>query len=183
MFDLIDRIATTMGRVLMRLGATAIVIMMIAIVVQVLASRMGVTVVVTMNGNGPLFGSTVTLNSLADLQWYLLALVALLPAGVIWLRDAHVRVDFLYSAFGARGRSVVNLVGHLVFALPFLIFMIPDAWELGARAFARGEGSPNGGLGARFLPRGAMAIGFALLLAAILFETWRILKHWSVRDD
>ncbi|MEL6683279.1 MAG: TRAP transporter small permease subunit [Pseudomonadota bacterium] len=125
----------------------------------------------------------MTLNSLSDLQWYLLALVALVSAGVILLRNEHVRVDFLYSNLGYRGKTVIDVLGHLMFALPFLVFIIPDAWELATKSFTRGEASPNGGLIDRYLPRAAIPVGFALLLFAILFETWRNLRNGTSGDD
>ncbi|MEL6521224.1 MAG: TRAP transporter small permease subunit [Pseudomonadota bacterium] len=183
MFDHVDRFSSLGGKLVIKLGAVAVIIMMVAILVQVIASRVGVTTILDINGAWPVFGPAVTLNSLTDLQWYLLAAVALLPAGVVWLRGVHVRVDFAYSAMRPRGKAAVDLAGHAIFALPFLVLMIPDAWELAARAFARGEASPNGGLTDRFLPRGVIPIGFGLLLAAILFETWLILRNWKRTDD
>ncbi|MEL6683404.1 MAG: TRAP transporter small permease subunit [Pseudomonadota bacterium] len=183
MFETIDRIATLLGRVLLKIAGLSVVIMMIAILVQVAASRMGITTVVETPRPWPVFGDAISLNSLSDLQWYLLALVALLPAGVILLRNGHVRVDFLYSNLGQRGKTVIDVLGHLIFALPFLAFIIPDAWELAAKAFTRGEASPNGGLTDRYLPRAAIPVGFALLLFAILFETWRNLCNWRRGDD
>jgi len=183
MFEAVDHLATLAGRVLMKIGGIAIVLMMIAILVQVAASRAGVTTVYDIEGEWPVFGPAITLNSLSDLQWYLLALVAWLPAGVVWLRNGHVRVDFAYSNMGRRGKTVVDILGHLIFALPFLLFMIPDAWELAMKAFERGESSANGGLIDRYLPRAALPICFALLLAAIVFETWRNIRDWGRGDD
>jgi len=183
MFDTIDRIATVAGRVILKIAAVAVIVMMIAILVQVGASRMGVTTVIALPNAWPVFSDAITLNSLADLQWYLLALVALIPAGVILLRDQHVRVDFIYSNVGPRWKTVIDLLGHAVFALPFLVFIVPDAWELAVKSFARGEASPNGGLTDRYLPRGAMPVGFALLLLAIVFETCRKLRRWRHRND
>lgn len=37
--------------------------------------------------------------------------------------DAHVRVDLLYGRFGARRRAWVNLVGAVVFMLPWLAWV------------------------------------------------------------
>lgn len=183
MFEAVDRFATFVGRVMMKIGAVAIILMMIAILLQVGASRAGVTTLYDIDGTWPLFGEAITLNSMTDLQWYLLALVALVPAGVVWLRNGHVRVDFAYGTMRPHGKTVVDCLGHLVFALPFLLFMIPDAWELALKAFERGEASPNGGLSDRYLPRMALPVCFALLLSAIVFETWRAIRAWRRADD
>lgn len=182
MFDRIDRLASLAGWVVMKLGAVAVLVMMAAIILQVIASRAGVTTVIELEGTWPVFGEAVTLNSLTDLQWYLLALIALIPAGVVWLRGVHVRVDFAYTQLGPRGKTVVDLIGLVVFAAPFLIYMIPDAWDLATKAFERGEGSPNGGLQDRYLPRAAIPVGFVLLAIAILYEAVRLLRGWRRRD-
>lgn len=183
MSDALDRMTTLVSRVVMRMGAIAVICMMVAILVQVAASRAGVTTVIELPKEWPLFGAAITLNSLTDLQWYLLSLVALIPSGVIWLRNEHVRVDFAYSAMGKRGRSLIDLLGHTIFALPFLLYMIPDAWELAVKSFDRGESSANGGLTDRYLPRGALPVCFVLLLLAIALESWRSLRAWGQRDD
>lgn len=182
MFDAVDRFATVVGRVLIKISAVAIILMMISIIVQVAASRAGVTTVLHMPSDWPLFGRAVTLNALTDLQWYLLAAVALLPAGVVWLRGVHVRVDFAYSRFGPRGKALVDLAGLLIFALPFLVLVIPEAWSATVTSFNRGEASPNSGLTDRFLARGTMPIGLGLLLAALLFEAWVLIKSWGRAD-
>gem|GEM_PF-3162466 len=108
MSDHVNRFGAKAASALMGLCAIGVLIMMLAIVVQVLASRAGVTTVSALSTPWPLFRDEITLNSLTDLQWYLLAAIALLPAGVVWLRSEHVRVDFIYSQlkrYLARGGS------------------------------------------------------------------------------
>ena len=109
-------------------------------------------------------------------------MVALLPAGIVWLRDRHVRVDFAYCRFGLHGKAAVDLGGLIVFALPFLVLIIPYAWEATLQSLARGEKSPNGGLIDRYLVRSMLPIGLGLLLLAMLFEAWQLLRNWSQRN-
>ena len=154
MSDHVNRFGAKAASALMGLCAIGVLIMMLAIVVQVLASRAGMTTVSALSTPWPLFRDEITLNSLTDLQWYLLAAIALLPAGVVWLRSEHVRVDFIYSQLKPRGKIAVDLLGHLLFALLALVFLIPDAWDLTVTAFGRGEKSANGGLTDRYLARG-----------------------------
>ena len=182
MLERLQQIATRLGRILLNLCAIAILAMMIAVVIQVIASRAGLTTVVAFDTSWPLFGNAITLNSLSDFQWYLLAAVALLPAGIVWLRDRHVRVDFAYCRFGLRGKVAVDLGGLIVFALPFLVLIIPYAWEATLQSLARGEKSPNGGLIDRYLVRSMLPIGLGLLLLAMLFEAWQLLRNWSQRN-
>jgi len=182
MFKRLESFATRAGSLLMTLCAIGVLIMMIAVVIQVMASRLGVTVVFTLPGKWPLLGDEITLNSLTDLQWHLLAAVALLPVGVIWLRDAHVRVDFAYSSFRPSMQAALNLLGHAIFALPFLLLVIPDAWDITLKAFERGERSFNGGLIDRYLVRAVLPIGLTLLLMAVVFETWQLVRYLGRRD-
>lgn len=178
MFERIDHIATVLGSILMKLCAVAVILMMLAVLVQVAASRAGVTTVLHLPSEWPLFGTAITLNSLTDLQWYLLALIALLPAGIVWLRGVHVRVDFLFANLGPRGQATIDLIGLVVFALPFLILIVPDAWTAVVTSFNRGEASPDGGMTDRFIARASMPIGLGLLGIALLFEAWRYIRKW-----
>ena len=182
MLERLDHIAARLGGILLTLCASGIFAMMLAVVVQVIASRMGLTTIVAFDASWPLFGNAITLNSLSDFQWYLLAAVALLPAGIVWLRDRHVRVDFAYCRFGLHGKAAVDLGGLIVFALPFLVLIIPYAWEATLQSLARGEKSPNGGLIDRYLVRSMLPIGLGLLLLAMLFEAWQLLRNWSQRN-
>ena len=182
MLERLGHITARLGKILLTLCAIAILAMMIAVVIQVIASRVGVTTIVAFDASWPLFGNAITLNSLSDFQWYLLAAVALLPAGIVWLRDRHVRVDFAYCRFGLRGKAAVDLCGLIVFALPFLVLIIPYAWEATLQSLARGEKSPNGGLIDRYLVRSMLPIGLGLLLLAMLFEAWQLLRNWSQRN-
>ena len=138
MLERLGHITARLGKILLTLCAIAILAMMIAVVIQVIASRVGVTTIVAFDASWPLFGNAITLNSLSDFQWYLLAAVALLPAGIVWLRDRHVRVDFAYCRFGLRGKAAVDLCGLIVFALAVLsadysLRLGGDAAILGAR--------------------------------------------------
>jgi TRAP-type mannitol/chloroaromatic compound transport system permease small subunit len=44
-------------------------------------------------------------NALLEIQWYLFAVVFMLGSGYAFLRNAHVRIDFVSSKFSARGRN------------------------------------------------------------------------------
>ena len=78
--------------------AAVLVLLMFAIVAQVLCSALDINPVWSTSTPVFLIGDAITLNSLLDFQWHLLVFVALLPAGILWIRDKHVRVDFIYSA-------------------------------------------------------------------------------------
>ena len=156
--------------------AAVLVLLMFAIVAQVLCSALDINPVWSTSTPMFLIGDAITLNSLLDFQWHLLVFVALLPAGILWIRDKHVRVDFIYSARSPRYRKFVDLIGNLLFALPFFILMVPAAWDFAMRAWSSGEGSRNGGLNDLWLIKATLPIGIALLALAALYETVRLIR-------
>ena len=168
-----DGLVTGLGVVLL--------VMMMAIVAQVIASRMGINTLISWDRVVFLFGKGITLNSLIELHWYLLAMLVLLPLATIWVEDIHVRVDFIYTTLGTRMKAVVDLVGHAIFTLPFLIMCLPSSWKMTQVALARGERSQDDGLMDRFLVKGMIPMGFTLLLLVILWEVPGLLRR--VRHD
>ena len=76
--------------------ALALLVLMAAIVLQVICSALDVNPLAEFDTDLAVIGRAVSLNSLLDLQWHLLMIAGLLPAGLVWLKDAHVRVDFIY---------------------------------------------------------------------------------------
>ncbi|ANT64210.1 2,3-diketo-L-gulonate TRAP transporter small permease protein YiaM [Prosthecochloris sp. CIB 2401] len=100
-----------------------------------------------------------------ELEWHLFALIFLLGAAVTLQEDKHVRVDVLYSRFSPRRQALVNLVGGLVFLLPFCIVLVISSWPFVYNSFIIMESSPDpGGLPFRYFLKGAIPVGFAMLL-------------------
>ena len=126
--------------------AVLVIVLMGAIVLQVLCNALDINPLLSFGAAVPFLGKGITLNTLLDLQWHLLVIMGLLGAGAVWNADGHVRVDFLYRARPARTRARIDLIGNLIFAAPFLVMILPAAWDFAARAWTSGEGSRNGGL-------------------------------------
>jgi|SRR5690554_1296464 len=79
--------------------------------------------------------------------------------------DEHVRVDILYTDMSTRKRALVDLIGTLVFLLPFCIFLIVMATPYVATSWKLMETSHEaGGLPLVFLLKTLMLIMPALLL-------------------
>jgi TRAP-type mannitol/chloroaromatic compound transport system permease small subunit len=102
-------------------------------------------------------------NALLEIQWYLFAAVFMLGGGYAFLRNAHVRIDFISSRFSARGRNWVDLVGILVFLFPLCYMMSTLGWPLFERAWNTGEMSSNSGGLIRWPVYGLIPLGFAIL--------------------
>lgn len=103
-------------------------------------------------------------NALIDLQWYLYSCVFLLGAGYAFLKNVHVRIDFISSRLTARGRSWVDIVGILVFLAPFCLMLIDMSWPLFVKAWQSGEMSQNAGGLIRWPVYLLMPLGLSLLL-------------------
>ena len=103
-------------------------------------------------------------NAWLEIQWYLFAAVFLLGAGYAFLRNAHVRIDFVSSKFSARARSWIDIGGIVVFLFPLCYFMATLAWPVLAQAYATGEVSTNAGGLIRWPVYALIPLGFALLM-------------------
>lgn len=102
-----------------------------------------------------------------ELEWHLFALVFLLGGAYTLKHDAHVRVDILYQSrwMNDRRRAWVDLMGGVVFMTPFCLLVIDTSWSFAYASYQLGEGSPDaGGLPYRFVLKGAIPVGFTLLL-------------------
>jgi len=171
-----DRQRPAWERVVLDVCAVLVVVMMAAICAQVLFARLDVNPVARFPDELFLVGDAITLNGLLDFQWHLLAAIGLLPAALVFLRDGHVRVDFLYARMPPRGRAAVDLLGHLALAGPFLFVSLPAAWAFMMTAWTRGEGSRNDGLNDLWLVKATLPVGLGLLALALLVETVRLLR-------
>jgi TRAP-type mannitol/chloroaromatic compound transport system permease small subunit len=63
-------------------------------------------------------------NALLELQWYLFSLTFLLGFVYILRHGENVRVDFLYTNMSEKRRALVDLVGTILFLIPFCILGI-----------------------------------------------------------
>lgn len=107
---------------------------------------------------------SLTSNALIDLQWYLFSLVFLLGAAYALNHDAHVRVDVLYSRFGPRGRAWIDLVGTVLFLLPFSVVMLWVSFPAVRNSWVIGEVSPDPGGLPRYPIKAVILVSFLLLL-------------------
>ncbi len=105
---------------------------------------------------------------------YLHATVIMLGIPCALRYGVHVRVDIVYSRLSERARSLVDVVGHLLFLVPtsllILYFSVPYAYN----AWLVLEGSPEvGGIPAVFLLKTLIPVMAATLLLQGLAETVR----------
>lgn len=106
-----------------------------------------------------------------ELEWHLYALIFLFGAGYALKHDRHVRVDLFYAKYSPRDRHWTNLLGHLLFLVPWCILIIVTSYSYAQGSFAINEGSPNpNGLPYRFIIKFAITIGVGLLLLQAILQ-------------
>ena len=105
----------------------------------------------------------VSSNAFLEIQWYLFSAVFLLGAGYAFLKNAHVRIDFLSHHMSARTRNLIDAVGIIVFLLPLCYLMIDLAWPVVVNAYESGEMSQNAGGLIRWPVYALVPLGFAVL--------------------
>jgi len=84
-------------------------------------------------------------NAWLDAQWHLFGAVFMLCAARTLLQNGHVRIDLLTTRLSKRTRDFIDILGHIVFLIPFATLMVLESWPFAMRAFAIGESSSNAG--------------------------------------
>ena len=161
--------------------AILVLFLIAAISLQVFSSLLDINPLIAFDQPVVLFGKAITLNSLLDLQWHFLCMIGLLPAGIVWLMNSHVRVDFIYAEQSKRSKAIIELVGHLVFATPFLFMSVPAAWTFMKSAYSSGQGSRNDGLNDLFLVKATLPFGLLLLALVLLYDVFVQLRRLKAR--
>ena len=103
-------------------------------------------------------------NGLLEIQWYLFAAVFMLGAGYGFLKNSHVRIDFISNKLSDRARNWIDVVGIVAVLFPFCIISIGLGWPFFWQAFNSGEMSQNAGGLIRWPAYGLIPLGFALLM-------------------
>jgi TRAP-type mannitol/chloroaromatic compound transport system permease small subunit len=112
----------------------------------------------------------VSSNGLLEIQWYLFAAVFMLGGGYAFLRNAHVRIDFISGKFSDRSRNWIDVFGIIVFLFPLCYMMATLGWPLFERAWTTGEMSSNSGGLIRWPVYGLIPLGFTFLFIQGLSE-------------
>ncbi len=109
-------------------------------------------------------------NAYLEIQWYLFAAVFMLGAGYVFLKNAHVRIDFISSLLSKRTNAIIDSLGIVVFTIPLAVIMINLGWPVFYRAFVSGEMSQNAGGLIRWPVVLLIPLGFSLLIMQSVSE-------------
>ncbi|EPX85690.1 TRAP transporter small permease subunit [Salipiger mucosus] len=163
-----------------RAAAWLLLPMIVLVLVAVVGSLFKVGQIATWQTDLPLFGTELTLTGLAELQWHLLAIIVMLGMSYALARNQHVRVDLVYGSLSPRKQALIDLLGDVLFLLPFCIIIGWLSLSFVQFSFSTGEQSDYGGLTDRYLAKAFLPIGFVILgvtgIGRILVNIGRILS-------
>lgn len=112
---------------------------------------------------------------------YLHVMVFSIAAAWTLQQDGHVRVDIFYAGMTAKNRARVDLLGSLVFLVPFCIFVLIIAWPYVSNSWKLLESSREaGGLPMVFLLKSLMMVMTVLLLGQAfvnISDAWKALRY------
>ena len=112
-----------------------------------------------------------------EIQWHLYAVGFLLAQAWAAQGDGHVRIDVLAEHYPNRTKCWIELIGILVFLLPFITVVLWYSMPFIAYSFRINEISEApGGLSHRWAIKAFLFIGFALLAIATLSRLTRVLN-------
>jgi TRAP-type mannitol/chloroaromatic compound transport system permease small subunit len=117
---------------------------------------------------------------------YLHVLVFTVVAAWTLQQDGHVRVDIFYAGMTDKNRALVDLLGSLLFLVPFCIFILIIAWPYVANSWKLLESSREaGGLPLVFLLKSLIMVMPALLLGQAFInisDAWKTMRNAGPAD-
>ena len=105
----------------------------------------------------------ISSNSWLELQWYLFGAAFLMAAAFTLKQNEHVRIDIIYGMWSRRVQHWIDLLGHIVFLMPFVLLMIWYLVPYVLRSFNNGEVSTNSGGLIIWPAKALLLIGFTQL--------------------
>lgn len=109
-------------------------------------------------------GLGLSSNTYIELQWYMFSAIFLLGAAYTLRHNAHVRVDILYGRLSPRGQAWIDLLGTVVFLIPFCLLVLWTSWPTVTNSWAVREMSPDPGGLPRYPIKALIPVAFLLLL-------------------
>jgi TRAP-type mannitol/chloroaromatic compound transport system permease small subunit len=117
-----------------------------------------------------------------ELEWHLLVPLTLVGMSYALRHGEHVRVDVLFASFRNRTKHAINALSSVI-AMIFSALVIWLSLAFVAQSWAIGESSPNpGGIGALYLMKAMIPLGFALLFLQSLAQAIRFSAAWRESD-
>lgn len=131
-------------------------------------------------------GLSMNLTPLVEGQWYAFAVIFLLGAAYGVNKDVHVRVDVMFSRFTERTRAIIDLVGSVLFLIPFCILMLYVSYPPVMNSVSIREMSPDPGGLPRYPIKALILVSFGLLVLQALSHVVKqvdVIRGGGSRED
>jgi len=100
-----------------------------------------------------------------ELEWHLFSTLFLLGMSYALRDEGHVRVDVFYDRFRPRWKAIINIIGTIIFLIPFAAIIIYNSQDFVIYSFDIDEKSPDpGGIPYTFVIKTLVPVAFVLLL-------------------
>lgn len=123
--------------------------------------------------------------AMQEMEWHLFSTVLLIGISYALFKDGHVRVDLIYDNLAPKKQAIINIVGSVIFLIPFCLLIGFGSIEFVIEAYTTNEisGDP-GGLTHRWIIKSLVPFSFFLLVFSTI---GMIIKHINtlrgVRDE
>lgn len=102
-------------------------------------------------------------NSFLELQWMLFGAVFLMCASWTMQVKEHIRIDIVNSMLPKRVRQCIELLGHVLFLMPFCLLIVYHSWPFFLRSYEINEQSLSAGGLPQWPAKGLVIVGFLML--------------------
>lgn len=109
-------------------------------------------------------------NSYLELQWVLFSVVFLLCSPWTLLQGEHIKIDIINHTLPLKVRSWIDMLGHLLFLVPFCVIMLYTSVPFFLVSYHQNEQSFSAGGLPQWPAKSLIMIGFALLLVQAVSE-------------
>ena len=110
--------------------------------------------------------------ALYEMEWHLFAIIFLLASPYTLQKNKHVRVDVFYNNFSKRKKNIIDLIGNIIFLIPFSFIIFYTSLPFVEDSYSILESSPDpGGLPYRLIIKSIIPIAFFLLMIQGILNT------------
>ena len=113
-----------------------------------------------------------------ELEWHLMSPICLFGMSYALRHGEHVRVDVLFASYSQRNKYLVEFITALL-SMAISLIIIKLSWAYVLQSWNIGEGTANpGGISGRYILKGLIPLGFALLFLQSLAQAIQYFLAW-----
>mgnify|MGYP000202670811 CR=1 FL=1 len=103
--------------------------------------------------------------AMQEMEWHLFSVIILLGVAYTLKEDGHVRVDLIYDRLTQKKKAMINMMGSMIFILPFCLLIGISSIDNAYEAYQSMEisGDP-GGLHYRWIVKAMIPLSFLLII-------------------